>query len=80
MVRKVATNLYEVTRSHGFWFWKQEHIAMAYWYVDESDLFGSWYWVEDDTEIMDPDVRVALSECDIMHKRKEEEAKWKQKK
>lgn len=79
MVKKVADNLYEVTRSSGWWFWRREWIALAYWFTDENRLFGDWRWVDEDETILDPDVRIALCEADIKWKKMKEESKWTKK-
>ncbi len=79
VARRVGPNLFEVERSSGFWLWRRTWVAQAYWFEDPTGLFGSWYWVDGDVEIQDPDVRIALSEADTAWKRRQEEAVWKKK-
>lgn len=53
-----------VDRTTGFWFWKKTYSAMAYWFEEE----GIWCWEENDQEITDADVRIALCEEAIRSK------------
>lgn len=79
VVRRLSHNVYEIERVSGWWFWKTTYVAQAYWYEDPEGMFGTWYWVDDDKEIKDPDVRIALCEADNAWKKAQEEKVWKKK-
>ncbi len=76
VVKQVAENIYDVDRVTGWWFWRKTYTAQAYWHAGELGL-GSWHWVEDDEEILDPDVRIALCEAHNKWLREKEMRVWK---
>ncbi len=80
MARKIGPNLFEVERTTGFLWWKKTYTALAYWFTGDTELLGTWCWEEDDSEIDDPDVRIALSEERNRCIREQEESKWTQNK
>ena len=78
MVKYKGNNLYEVERTEGWWFWKTTYVARAYGYEPEIGI-GGWYWADDDSEIRESDVRIALSEAFQKHARVVEADKWRKK-